>query len=667
MARLPVPGSDDGTWGDILNEYLSVEHNSDGTQKTVPLSKGGTGATDASTARTNLGLGTSATKDTGTTAGTVAAGDDSRITGAAQKASNLSDLASASTARTNLGLGSAATTASSAYDPSGSAAAAQAAAIAASQPLDSELTAIAGLTSAADKGIQFTGAGTAATFDLTTAGKALIYDASADAQLTTLGVTAAGKAILDDANAAAQRTTLGLGTASTKDTPASGNAAVGEVVQGDDTRLTDSRTPISHASTHTSAGSDPLTLSQSQITNLTTDLGNKQPLDSELTAIASLTSAADKGIQFTGSGTAATFDLTTAGKALLDDADAAAQRTTLGLVIGTNVQAQDAELTAIAGLTSTADTFPAFTGSGTAVLQTLQPGRNVLMNGAFLVNQRGWSSSTASSTYGFDRWQQVNSGGTVTMSAQAVTLGSPPAAGYEVSSFVRLVSSGSPAWAMIAQCVEDVRTLANATATLSFWAKCSSGTVSLSNFVRQNFGTGGSPSSFVDTSTTGATVTTSWARYSCTVAIPSIAGKTLGTTPFTSCLQVFLQPALNTTVDFWGVQLERGSVATPFELLEYGAELTRCQRYYCIGTNPQNPYGYIALNYNYANPVAFRYTFPARMRVAPTMAITFVNTDNTVNDGTQAHADGYTSYFRASANQFPYGAFTATFTATAEF
>lgn len=33
MARLPVPGSDDGNWGDILNNYLSVSHGADGTIK----------------------------------------------------------------------------------------------------------------------------------------------------------------------------------------------------------------------------------------------------------------------------------------------------------------------------------------------------------------------------------------------------------------------------------------------------------------------------------------------------------------------------------------------------------------------------------------------------------------------------------------------------------
>lgn len=59
-------------------------------------------------------------------------------------------------------------------------------------------------------------------------------------------------------------------------------------------------------------------------------------IPANIAALAALTSAADKGIQFTGSGAAGLFDLTAAGKALLDDIDAAAQRVTLGLGNVTN-------------------------------------------------------------------------------------------------------------------------------------------------------------------------------------------------------------------------------------------------------------------------------------------------------------------------------------------
>lgn len=84
-----------------------------------------------------------------------------------------------------------------------------------------------------------------------------------------------------------------------------------------------------------------------------TQLSGKQGLDATLTAIAGLTTAANQLIYATGVDTFAMSSLTAFGRSLMDDADAATGRTTLGLTIGTDVQAYDADLSAIATLSGT--------------------------------------------------------------------------------------------------------------------------------------------------------------------------------------------------------------------------------------------------------------------------------------------------------------------------
>jgi hypothetical protein len=266
-------------------------------------------------------------------------------------------------------------------------------------------------------------------------------------------------------------------------------------------------------------------------------------------------------------------------------------------------------------------------------------GKNRIINGDFRFNQRAFSSTTTYGTYGFDRFYLESVGGTVTYSAQTFTAGAAPVSGYEAINFARLVSASQSTntnYAAINQKIEDVRTFAGQTVTVSFWAKASTGTPNIGITLEQNFGTGGSGP--VPTSAAVKTITSSWARYTFTVNVPSISGKTIGTSSF---LNLYLFTSVGTsvsasgyaavglqniTVDFWGVQVEQGSTATAFQTASgtFGGEFALCQRYYQtvpeLLTGPSASGGFSGNAYNFA-------VFPVVMRVAPT--ITFFAHDGT--------------------------------------
>lgn len=218
---------------------------------------------------------------------------------------------------------------------------------------------------------------------------------------------------------------------------------------------------------------------------------------------------------------------------------------------------------------------------------------NAIINGAFDINQRGFSSGTATS-YGFDRWVNNTDGVGATFTAQTFTAGTAPVSGYEGQNFLQVATTGQTAsgtYTIFTNRIENVRTFAGQTVTVSFWAKAASGTPKIAVELEQFFGSGGS--SAVDTAGGAITISSSWARYSATIAVPSISGKTIGTGSYlelnlwTSAGSTYSASRASSigiqtaTIAIWGVQLEAGSVATPFRrnASSFQGELAACQRY----------------------------------------------------------------------------------------
>jgi hypothetical protein len=256
------------------------------------------------------------------------------------------------------------------------------------------------------------------------------------------------------------------------------------------------------------------------------------------------------------------------------------------------------------------------------VTTTQIAGKNKIINGDFGVWQRGTSfSSPANGSFTADRYDILFDGtATRTISQQTFTPGTAPVAGYEGSFFFRFAQTTTgtaSTYTGINQRIENVRTLAGQTATVSFWAKADA-TRTLTPNIQQNFGSGGSATVTVG-GLTAISLTTSWVRYTQTISIPSISGKTIGTSSYLQ-LYLGLTPATVQTVDIWGVQLEAGSVATAFTTASGGspqAELAMCQRY--LPAFITSVSGTLVGGYSYAtNSAIYCFPLPVNARVAPT-------------------------------------------------
>ena len=242
--------------------------------------------------------------------------------------------------------------------------------------------------------------------------------------------------------------------------------------------------------------------------------------------------------------------------------------------------------------------------------------KNYIINGNFDIWQRGTSvTGQTSDQYLADRWYFVDSGATYSYQQGSFTVGQTDVPNNP-KYFANLTITGADDSARLEQRIEDVYTFAGETVTLSFYAKYTSNApTDFAVQIFQYFGSGGS-TSVLTTAATGQTLTTSWQKFTYTISVPSISGKTVGSGSYLT-----IRPVINTnneTYDFQlaQVQVEKGSVATDFEVRPIGEELSLCQRYFELAGS-----GSIGRCTNTTNIQGIGGQWKVNKRTAPTLTL----------------------------------------------
>lgn len=305
-------------------------------------------------------------------------------------------------------------------------------------------------------------------------------------------------------------------------------------------------------------------------------------------------------------------------------------------------------------------------------------GRSKLINGLFRIGQRGSGPWTTNLVFTADRWLLNFSGDTPSVTIAALTDAHRQNIGDEeaTNGLSTIVTSSGAAGSFTAliQRIEDLRRLAGKTVTLSFYAIASVAGLKIGASIDQSFGTGGSPSASVQGAGSSVTLTTSFARYAITFAVPTSSGKVLGsnadhyqqlnlwlsagTTNATRSGAVGVQSG---TVTIFGVQLEVGSVATPLEKPEYSFEMNACQRFYSVGSGTVGFYS-PSSGTTWWTPL----NFAVQMRATPTVAVTASGGNNYSSVTGSANGGGGLNLVCTTSALGAAGGYNYAYTATAE-